>query len=129
MLSRTQPSMQLYASVRGTDDEVQSQEAAPICRWPPHGTGPGAETGAPIRIACLSGEEQKKENIEDWLYSKFIVSVSWTQGEDKTKEGMLPETSTFDESLSSTVRKAAETWVTAPVTPNSVSMRVKRPPD
>jgi len=66
-----------------------------------------------------SGEEQTKENIEDGLYSNFIVSVSWTQGEDKTKENMLPETATFDGSLSSTAREAAETWVTAPVTPKS----------
>ncbi len=46
------------------------------------------------------------------------------------QEDMLPETTTFDDSLSSTARKAAETWVTAPVTPNSVtnspSMRVNR---
>ena len=36
---------------------------------------------------------------------------------------MLPETATFDVSLSSTARKAAETWVTAHVAPNSPSMR------
>ena len=41
---------------------------------------------------------------------------------------MLPETATFDGSLSSTAREAAETWVTAPVTPNSPSMRVERTP-
>ena len=58
-----------------------------------------------FELPATSGlpEEQKKENIEDGLYPNFIVSVSWTQGEDKTKENMLPETATFDDSLSSTV--------------------------
>ncbi len=40
-----------------------------------------------FELPATSGlpEEQKKENIEEGLYSNFIVSVSWTQGEDKTK--------------------------------------------
>jgi hypothetical protein len=35
---------------------------------------------------------------------------------------MPPETATFDDSLSSAARKAAETWVTAPVAPYSPSV-------
>ena len=62
-----------------------------------------SETHRKTQTYLSSGEEQKKENIKDGLYSNFIVSVSWTQGEDKTKENMLPETATFDDSLSSTV--------------------------
>jgi hypothetical protein len=37
---------------------------------------------------------------------------------------MTPETATFDDSLSITARKTAETWVTVPVTPNSPSVLI-----
>ena len=86
----------------------------------------------PIAVV-FPGKDQQRRKLtcfctDCWSFTSIIT----TSMDVSFFKQFNPETGKFHRALSyadDRPHKAAETWVTAPVTFNSPSMRVKRPPD